>query len=259
MADWQPLSKTKYAEMHYRPRYDYAHARERSLVPAMLGELTRLIPHYMIAFMKEKSVYRPMVVLAAPNQANLFLKANDQWAAPYVPASLRAYPFSLLHTKGGEGATLAVDTDSLRDEDRGERLFDDQGAMTEGVQRAFDFLSKMEGQRQRTEKAADLLQAAAVIEPWPLSLPINHENVTIKGLYRVDEQALNSLDATAYATLQGAPMQLAYAQLYSMAQAEVLAQRAEQHAKMANAHTPDNLDAVFGEGEDDDFIFDFDS
>lgn len=254
MADWQPLSKAKYAEAYYRPRYDYAFARERTLVPAMVGELHKLIPHYVIVFMQEKGVYRPMVILAAPNQANLFLKANDQWAAPYVPASLRAYPFSLLHAKDGKNATLAVDTESLRDADTGERLFDEEGNMTDGVQRAFDFLGQLEGQRQRTEKAADLLQAAGVIQPWPLTLPVQNDKVTVNGLYRVDEKALNALDAETYATLQGAPMQLAYGQLYSMAQVDQLTQRAALHHTQA----PVSLDELFGEG-DDDFTFDFDS
>lgn len=255
MAEWQPLTKKQHAEAYYRPRWDFNHARERSVVPAMLGELSKLIPHYVIAFIKDGDAFRPMAVLAAPNQMSLYLKANGQWDAPYVPASLRAHPFSLLRSQDGNNVMLAVDTESLREADEGEPLFDDDGNLTDGVQRAFDFLSKMEGQRQLTEKAADLLQAANVIHPWPLTLPAGDEKVTIKGLYCVDEQALNALDIETYATLQGAPMQLAYAQLYSMAQLDQLTQRATQYAQQNQQAPVPDIEQFFGDKDADMFKF----
>lgn len=257
MANWKPLSKQAFADAHYRPRYDYAHTHALKMTPAMLGELTKLLPHYVIAFIETQGVFRPMVLLSVPHSKNVFLKANDQWSAPYVPASLRSHPFSLLHNNNGK-AMLAVDTESLQEPDLGVPLFDESGSMTDGVQRAFDFLGKLESQRQRTEKAADTLQAAGIIQPWPLQLTLHGESVKVSGLHRVDEQALNTLTAETYATLQGAPMQLAYAQLYSMAQVDQLTQRAVMQARLGNAQAPENLDAVFGDG-DDDLEFDFDS
>ena len=89
-------------------------------------------------------------------------------------------------------------------------------------------------------------------------MPIGEGHKQVNGLYRVDEQALNALDAETYATLQGAPMQLAYGQLYSMAQVEQLTQRAALQDKLADAHPPANLDEIFSEG-DDELMFDFDN
>lgn len=52
-------------------------------------------------------------------------------------------------------------------------------------------------------------------------------------------------------------MQLAYAQLYSQSQVEQLTQRAEIHAQLEQANTTPDLDAMFGE-DDDELNFDFD-
>lgn len=256
MTQWQPLSRQAHADACYRPRWDFAHARERALVPAMLGELAKLITHYVLVFIEEQGQYRPMAILSAPGQENLYLRQDGKWAVPYVPAALRAHPFSLLRAEGKADPVMAVEAASLREPGEGEPLFDDQGELTEGVQRAARFLEQMEGQKQRTARAADALQAAGILQPWPLALPVEGKTVAVKGLHRVDEAALNALDAETYATLQGAPMQLAYAQLYAQSQIEQLTQRAELQDKLNAADTTPDLDAVFG--EDDELGFDFD-
>nr|WP_241697545.1 SapC family protein [Halomonas salicampi] len=80
----------------------------------------------------------------------------------------------------------------------------------------------------------------------------------VNGLYRVNEKALNALDADAYATLRSGPMALAHAQLFSMSQLSQLTEGAKFHTRHGSADAAlENLDKLFG--EDDDLAFDFDS
>ena len=112
-----------------------------------------------------------------------------------------------------------------------------------------------------TAASTQKLHEAGVIEPWPLTLERGEgqEPLKVNGLYRVNEKALNSLDAEAYATLRGGPMALAHAQLFSMSQLSQLSERAKFHAQHATQEVPENLDSVFDGGDDDELTLDFDS
>lgn len=246
MAKWTPLSRNTHANRHYQPRQNFAHTRRQRLAPAMLGELSMLVPHYVLAFIQQDDAFRPMVLMAAPRSDNLYLNAQDQWALPYVPAALRAYPFALART--AERALFSIDIASLCEAPHGEPLFDAEGKMTEWVQNSYDFLTRMEGERKATEHAADQLQSAGIIEPWPLTLNINEQAVGVEGLFRINEKAMNALEASAYHALQGAPMMLAYAQLYSMAQIPQFMQRAGQQQQ--HQQPVEDIDELFGSADD---------
>lgn len=63
------------------------------------------------------------------------------------------------------------------------------------------------------------LAEAGVIVPWPMTVPVGNRNVTLENLYRVDEQALNTLNDSAFLRLrQSSSLFVAYAQLLSMGQ-----------------------------------------
>lgn len=253
MPEWIAVSRTSHAEAYYRPREGYGHAAGQLMVPALLAELHKLIPHYVIGLLPAGEGLAPVALLGVEQHHNLYLHPDGRWLGHYVPALLRGYPFALADGQGDD-KVLAVDAQQVTDD--GEPLFDN-GELNAGVAETLRFLQQCEASRHATSAAGKALQDAGVVTEWSLTVPVGEGHKRVNGLYRVDEQALNALDAETYATLQGAPMQLAYAQLYSQSQVEQLTQRAEIHAQLEQANTTPDLDAMFGE-DDDELNFDFD-
>lgn len=97
-----------------------------------------------------------------------------------------------------------------------------------------------------TAASIERLQQAGVIQPWAVEIEQGEDKpaATVNGFYAVDENALNALDATTYHSLKGAPMALAYGQLYSMSQTKQLTLRAQYLSQQTTA-TPTNLDRLF--------------
>lgn len=256
MTRWIALSRTEHAQAYYRPRKGYWFAAEQTVAPILLAELGRLIPHYVLGFLHQEEAYLPVALLSLDGKTNLYLNADGRWIGSYVPASLRGYPFGLANNDGGD-KLLAIDGQHLVAQ--GEPLFDDAGELSEPIARTLQFLSQCDENRVMTEQMTKALGEAGVIESWPLQISRgqDQESLNMQGLYRVNEKALNALDAETYATLRGGPMALAYAQLFSMNQLNQLTERAKVHAQQGADRQPENLDELFG--DDDDFIFDFDS
>ena len=264
MPEWIALSKTDHAQSLYWPRDGYHFAINQAVAPILLAELPKLVPHYALGFIRQEAGYQAVALLSLDGQNNLYLHRDGRWLGNYVPASLRGYPFTLANTEDGQKA-LCLDQAHLS-EDQGEPLFDDEGNLATTVQKTLEFLNQCEQNRVLTQHAVDALASADVIEQWPLTLERceGHEPISVNGLYRVSEAALNALEADAYAQLRGGPMALAHAQLFSMSQLNQLSERArfhqDNHAEHgATQEIPENLDSVLDDMDDDDLMFDFDS
>lgn len=258
MPQWIALSRSQHIGSYYLPRQGYGFAADNQVVPVLIAELTKLLPHYALGFIKQEAGLQAVALLSLDGQHNLYLHSDGRWLGSYVPASLRGYPFTL--ARSDQGQILAIDQEHLSEE-QGEPLFDEEGNLAVTVQKTLEFLNQFEKNRELTQHAIDALAKADVIESWPLKIEREEgrEPISVNGLYRVNETALNTLEADAYAKLRGGPMALAYAQLLSMSQLSQLAERAKFHAKHATQEVPENLDSVLDGMEDDDLTFDFDS
>lgn len=263
MPEWIAVSRTQHADTYYQPRQGYGFAAEQTVVPILLAEIAKLLPHYALGFIQQgegaHQRYQPVALLGLDGQQNLYVHPDGRWLSNYVPAGLRGYPFRLANSEKGE-TVLAVNAEHLSDT-QGEPLFDHDGALDASVQKTLDFLQQCERNRQTTHAACQRLAEIGVIEPWPLKIERGEgeQPLAVKGLYRINEKTLNELAAEAFADLRkhGA-LALAYAQLFSMSQLNQLTERATFHAKQQDtAQPPENLDNLFG--DDDDLTFDFDN
>lgn len=258
MTQWTALSPSQHRDKHHLPRDGYTFAQGQSVVGVLLAELPKLLPLYVLGFIQQGEEYTPVALLGL-GQQNLYVAPNGKWLGSYVPATLRGYPFTLANSETGE-KVFAIDADHLSDE-AGEPLFDEADKLTGKAAETFTFLQQCEQNRQATQQAVKALGDAGVIEPWPLKVERGEgqEPLTVNGLFRVDEKALNSLEGEAYAALKGGPMALAHAQLFSVSQMNQLSERAKFHAQHATQDVPENLDSVLDGGDDDELTFDFDS
>jgi hypothetical protein len=145
---------------------------------------------------------------------------------------------------------LAIDEDSGRifDEVRDSpgddlvKFFEEDGTPSASTKALTDYLRILENDHVLTRRAVAPLAEAKVIKPWPLTVPIGNEQVTVSGLHRVDEQALNALDDATFLKLRHAgSLVVAYGQILSMGQGRVLTQLSLAQQQMAKGPPPDML------------------
>lgn len=258
MPEWIAVSRSQHADHYYLPREGYHFAAHQPVATILLAELAKLLPHHPLGFIKQGEAYQPVALLSLDGQANLYVAPSGKWLGSYVPASLRGYPFTLANTDDGQKALCL--NQAHFSSNQGQPLFDDEGHLAASVQQALGFLRQCDTNRHTTMASTKALAKAGVIEPWPLQIERGEgqEPLKVGGLYRINEKALNALDADAYATLRGGPMALVHAQLFSLSQLDQLTERAKFHAQQkGTANLPESLDELFG--DDDDLTFDFDS
>jgi len=265
MSEWIAVSRTQHADSYFWPRQGYGFAAQEQVVPILIAELTKLLPHYALAFIQQGEgshpSYQPVALTGLGGERNLYVNSDGRWLANYVPSVLRGHPFRLAKADNDQ-QVLAIEQDSLTDEPSAQPLFDEDGKLAEKAQQTLNFLTQCDQNRQVTQAASQVLGETGLIGPWPLKLERGEgqEPLTVQGLYRINEKALNDLAADAFADLRkhGA-LALAYAQLFSMSQLSQLTERAKFHDKHQSqqADQPANRDIDSLLGDDDDLTFDF--
>ena len=224
MSSWTAVSANLHANSCFQRRQGFDFASKQHVVGVFLEELTQLIPHYACAFIKDEAgSYKFVALVGLGGERNLFVNFEHQWLCNYVPAALRAYPFTLLDKPDGNPneKILCIDTDYLTNESGATRLFDGEGNLGPEAAGVLDFLDNCDRGRVQTQTACAALDDANVITPWELSISKaeDQEPLKVADLYRIDEIALCKLDSSIVTGLLNCgAFALAYAQLFSMHQ-----------------------------------------
>jgi hypothetical protein len=139
----------------------------------------------------------PVAVLGLAPGENLMLGDDGAWAARYVPALLRGYPFGLARAGTQSNYVVVVDgqADALSDSD-GERLFDDEGAPTPMLEERRKFVEQLEAEAQRTRLLGRNLLELELLQPmrFDATLP-DGRSLTVDGFLTVDEKKFGELPA----------------------------------------------------------------
>lgn len=213
----------------------YAFAAGETLIPLVVAELAQAVPAMPLGFVQSGEGFQLVAVTALQPGANLFVAPDGRWLGAYVPAALRGYPFRLVKPQDRADSVLCIDEASglVVEAGQGETFFDEDAQPSKALRDVLELLSQVERSRMATQAAVDVLVAASLVQPWPLSIKQGDQNVPVTGLYRIDEAALNALDNEAFLTLRrSGALPVAYAQLISMNQLGVLQQLAQIQAKL---------------------------
>jgi hypothetical protein len=200
------------------------------LAAAEIGSAALALP---LAFIQNGDDWTLAAVLGFEPDRNLFVDVAGTWHARYIPAAFRAHPFLIGSKPGGE-ATLCIDESSglVGEGIEGEPFFQENGEVHPNVARVSGFLSETVQSEAVTIRACDALQAAGVIEAWPITLQGDQGVRQVEGLYRVSEAKLNALDATIFSGLRtSGALTVAYAQLLSMTNINLLGNLAREWAQ----------------------------
>jgi len=191
-----------------------------------LVEFFHASSNFPIAFIQQKNKdYRPCVVLGIKQAENLFVDDDGQWLNDiYSPAYIRRFPFLTQTITSDE---LKKDAKDLRkpvfvDEaalvKEAPHLFIGNGVATEHWQVIDSFVSEYISAERQTLIFTQKLSALNLLEPFNAQIhPNQGEGITLKGLYRINEDKINALSANVIKELMNSGyLSRIYAHLISL-------------------------------------------
>ncbi len=155
------LNNEFHKEFKVLPQFSLESVADRHLTPIMLQEFVSAAPHYPIFFLKneEANQYNAVAVFGLVENQNLFIK-DGKFEGQYVPANVRAYPFSLAQANDDQLVLCINEESDVVSKTEGQPLFDAEGKATEffqGVNKFFqEFIDANNISRNITAQLAEL-------------------------------------------------------------------------------------------------------
>lgn len=215
-----PVSSGRHGKCSVEANNKYGFSRNVNSVPLMAVEFPEAADEYAIVFAANGEDVVPLVILGARAQENLYLGADDQWQAKYIPAFVRRYPFVFSTSDDGQTFTMCVDEafPGLNYLGRGQALFTSEGkpsAYTEGV---LKFLQEYRNQFLRTQAFCRKLKQLDLFEPMQAQFTLGSgEKMSLTGFMMVDRKKLKALSGDALLDLaQTDELELLYLHIHSM-------------------------------------------
>jgi hypothetical protein len=233
-----PVSPQRHGDWAVEIGKHYDFARKVNSVPLMAVEIPAAAREYTVVFTAAEQSIMPVVILGVEGQENLYVNANSEWEGQYVPAFVRRYPFVFSRSDDGGSFTLCVDESwsGCNQEGRGERLFSDDGARTDYLEKVLGFLQDYQTQFRRTQAFCDKLKELDLLEGMQAQFKLaDGAERSLTGFQAVSRERLKALPADTLAELIATDeMELIYIHLQSMSNFEAMRKRVdERHASTA--------------------------
>jgi hypothetical protein len=221
-------------------------AKAETVAPLFVTDLASAMQTLPIAFVKHEERFVLVVMMGLRAGENLLVSAQGEWLSKdYMPSIYRTSPFELL--SNGNNVVLAIDEACLSDSNEGKKIFNEGGGITDEMRDVFERVQNINSGRQMTNHICNLLNEYGLIKPWVITLNDGTNKLEIDGLYRVDEEVLNSLPDEDFVILrQQSAIPLIYAQLYSMQKLGYLAKLAEHRPAVSNSSTSNDTFSFAG-------------
>lgn len=236
--DLQGLDRSMHRQMRLARLVhdDHSPARGMNALFANAVEFVDLSREYPVVFVRAKPAQpdstalevAPMAVLGLQRGENLYLRENGAWAASYVPASLRAYPFALVRTEEANNYVVCFDKAwSGFSEQEGQRLFDDAGEPSEFMKGVQGYLEQLDAEMQRTRLFCQKLVELELLQDMRFDAQLgNGQSLGVDGFMAVNEQKLAELpEATVVELHRNGILGLIYAHMASMGMMRRLVER----------------------------------
>jgi len=232
-----PVSQEKHASFSIDTRQDYSFASQVNSVPLTATEFPSAARDYVIVF-AGKETPMPAAILGAQQDQNVFVSEDGRWEGRYIPAFVRRYPFVFSSNDDNSRFTLCIDQEfqGLNQDDRGEKLFDENGEKTSYLDKMLSFLSEYQTQYQRTQLFCEKLKELDLLEPMQahITLPTGSQ-MSLTGFQVINRDRLKALDGDKLAELARTDaLELAYLHLYSLNNFSVMVERAGKNSTRNN-------------------------
>jgi hypothetical protein len=215
-----PVSAARHREVSFEPAKGYAFSAGINAVPLMAVEFMLAATEYAIVFTESGDDVLPAAVLGIRPDQNLYLSADSQWQAKYVPAFIRRYPFVFSASEDQKTLTLCIDEThpGINREGRGQRLFGDDGRPSEYVEQVLKFLQDYQAHYARTRVFGKRLKDSNLLEPMQaqVTTPAG-EKLMLHGFTAAARERIRTLSGEALSTLAKTDeLELLYLHLHSM-------------------------------------------
>lgn len=149
-----------------------------------------------------KAQAAPVAVFGLKPGENLFWQ-DGGWDASYVPAMLRAYPFTLAKVQDEQFAVCFDAAAPGLSTEQGEPLFDEQGEATALLKDVHQFTQQIEVEAERTRLACVKLLEMGLLVPKRFDAKLSDGSpLSVDGFLMLDENKLNKLGDADIAMLQ---------------------------------------------------------
>lgn len=216
MSSWIPIDTIKHAQSKWQLRQGYQFAASIPVAAVQVAELSHLLPHYALGFVEVNSSYQLVAILGLGGEHNFYVNQEGNWLCPYVPASLRGYPFVLANAEKEDESVFCIAEDALDTKSANQPLFDEEGKITGLAADTLDFLRQCDQSRKVTLEACKALKNADVIEPWPINVEVDGGLIPIEGFFRINEESIRELEAETLGKLRNnGALSIVFGQLFS--------------------------------------------
>ena len=215
-----PISFARHGSTSFEPVDNYAFSAGVNAVPLMAAEFLRAATEYAIVFTAAGDDVLPAAVLGVRPDQNLYLSADAQWQAKYIPAFIRRYPFVFSASEDQKTLTLCIDEShpGLNRDGKGQRLFADDGKPSAYTEQVLKFLQEYQAQFERTKVFGKRLKELGLLDAMQAQVTTpKGEKLTLTGFMAVPRERLRALDGAVLASLAKTDeLELLYLHLYSM-------------------------------------------
>jgi len=226
-----PVTAARHRDWSVKTGEGYAFAAAVNSVPLTAVEFAEAAAEYPIVFAGTEGSVFPAVILGLREDENLCVGPDGAWRGRYVPAFIRRYPFIFGQDEAGETLTLHIDESfaGCNQANRGERLFDADGAQTQYLGSVLGFLQDYQGQVLRTQAFCRQLQELQLLQPMQAQFTLaTGEQRSLSGFTVLDRARLKALPAdVAAGMLARDELECSFLHLASLRHFQAMLERAE--------------------------------
>ena len=206
----EPLDRQRHRGLHMRPLDGWRVAQAMNALFVTVAEFADVCKEYAIVFVRagkdpasgrEEAV--PVALTGLKQGENLFLRADGQWDARYVPAFVRRYPFALAQADQADPVIVIdaqwsgwCDAASANAEGAApaEPLFDAAGEPAPVLRKVQVFLDNFRQETARTAVFANRLLEVGLLQPmrFDATLP-SGEKLVVDGFLALDTKKFAEL------------------------------------------------------------------
>ncbi|HEY6922074.1 MAG TPA: SapC family protein [Steroidobacteraceae bacterium] len=233
------LDRRAHTRLKVRPPDNFQFTADATLIPLVTGEFAPAAREFPIAFLREPASgeFVPVALTGLPQSKNLFVTADGQWDARYMPTYIRRYPFVFAETSADNFAVCFDPSSRFLDENEGAPLFDADGepsnVLKDTIKGLQDYQQLVRGTKTFMKKITEaniLMEANAKAD-----LP-DGRSFAWRGFWIVDEKLFRELpEATVKEWFATGDLGLVYAHLVSIGNLSELLRRHAGAAPLASA------------------------
>ena len=213
------LDSALHANLKLRPLGHMTFAADAPVVPLLCSEFAQAAREYPIAFLRNADQSLVSVVLTGiPGGRNVYIDADGQWSALYVPAYARRYPFLLAETAPDQLTVCFDPSCPALNEEEGVALLDDKSEPTAAMKQIVDLLTEYQKQAQLTQSFMQRLNAADLLMEASAQADLQDgRKLDLQGFLMSDEVRFKALpEATLKEWFASGELSLIYAHLLSL-------------------------------------------